>query len=217
MKPGQRRSKLTFHPMRNRIPLQLLGHDEYLEMRAGARVVEQDEHGEKVLLLPDGTYFKLFRRKRVLTSAAWKPYAQRFVENAAALHRLGIPCPQVLKHYRIPAISRDAVHYLPLEGETIRQVIAGGLGEERADALRHQLLEFIHHIHSLGIFFRSAHLGNIVLTPENTLGLIDISDLRISWFRLGRFRRRRNLRHVLRYRDDREWLRRSIEWARLDK
>jgi serine/threonine protein kinase len=203
--------------MKNRIPLQLLGHDEYLGMRAGARVIEQDQHGEKVLLLPDGTYLKLFRRKRVLTSAAWKPYAQRFVENAAALRRLDIPCPQVLKHYRIPAISRDAVHYLPLEGKTIRQVISDGLSEARATALRSQLLEFIKHIHSLGIFFRSAHLGNIVLTPEGTLGLIDISDLKISWFALGPFRRRRNLRHVLRCREDREWLRKSIDWAKLDQ
>ncbi|MCK9261609.1 MAG: toluene tolerance protein [Azoarcus sp.] len=203
--------------MKNRIPLQLLGHDEYLGMRAGARVIEQDEYGEKVLLLPDGTYLKLFRRKRVLTSAAWKPYAQRFVENAAALRRLDIPCPQVLKHYRIPAISRDAVHYLPLEGKTIRQVISDGLSEARATALRSQLLEFIKHIHSLGIFFRSAHLGNIVLTPEGTLGLIDISDLKISWFALGPFRRRRNLRHVLRCREDREWLRKSIDWAKLDQ
>ncbi|MGE0070494.1 MAG: hypothetical protein AB7S67_09735 [Thiomonas sp.] len=203
--------------MKNRIPLQLLGHDEYLGMRAGARVIEQDQHGEKVLLLPDGTYLKLFRRKRVLTSAAWKPYAQRFVENAAALRRLDIPCPQVLKHYRIPAISRDAVHYLPLEGKTIRQVISDGLSEARATALRSQLLEFINHIHSLGIFFRSAHLGNIVLTPEGTLGLIDISDLKISWFALGPFRRRRNLRHVLRCREDREWLRKSTDWAELDK
>jgi len=203
--------------MKNRIPLQLLGHDEYLGMRAGARVIEQDQHGEKVLLLPDGTYLKLFRRKRVLTSAAWKPYAQRFVENAAALRRLDIPCPQVLKHYRIPAISRDAVHYLPLAGKTIRQVISDGLSEARATALRSQLLEFINHIHSLGIFFRSAHLGNIVLTPEGTLGLIDISDLKISWFALGPFRRRRNLRHVLRCREDREWLRKSTDWAELDK
>ena len=217
MKPARSRSKLTLHLMRNLIPLRFLEHDTYIEIRAGARVVEQDEHGEKVLLLPDGTYFKLFRRKRLLTSAAWKPYAQRFVENAAALQRLGIPCPQVLAHYRIPSISRDAVHYLPLEGKTIRQVVANGLSEANAEAIRRQLLEFIHHIHSLGIFFRSAHLGNIVLTPENTLGLIDISDLKIGWFSLGPFKRRRNLRHVLRYQTDREWLNKSYEWAKLDK
>jgi hypothetical protein len=56
-----------------------LGHDDYLRLREGARVVEGDEFGDKVLLLPDGTYLKLFRRKRLVTSAAWKPYACRFV------------------------------------------------------------------------------------------------------------------------------------------
>ena len=203
--------------MKTRTPLQLLGHDAYLEMRAGARVIEQDGHGEKVLLLPDGTYLKLFRRKRRITSAAWKPYAQRFVENAASLHKLGIPCPQVIKHYRIPEISRDAVHYLPLEGSTIRQLISRGMSESSAAALRVQLHQFIRHIQSLGIFFRSAHLGNIVLTPDNTLGLIDISDMTISWLSLGPIRRRRNLRHILRDKNDRDWLSKSADWKKLCK
>lgn len=43
-----------------------LSHDAYLEMREGARVVEADRHGDKVLLLADGSYFKMFRRKRLV-------------------------------------------------------------------------------------------------------------------------------------------------------
>lgn len=202
--------------MKNPMPVHILEESDYLGMRQGARVVEQDEHGDKVLLLPDGTYLKLFRRKRLLTSAAWKPYARRFVDNAAALARIGIPCPTVIAHYRIPAIARDAVHYHPLEGQTIRQVVAAGLPADRAAKLRTRLLEFIHLLHSLGIFFRSAHLGNIVLTPDDRLGLIDISDLTVTWFRLGPFRRRRNMKHVLRYREDRDWLMQSPEWTRVD-
>lgn len=202
--------------MKNRTPLCILEHSRYLELRAGARVIEADEHGDKVLLLTDGTYLKLFRRKRLLTSAAWKPYARRFVDNAAALARIGIPCPTVITHYRIPSIGRDAVHYHPLEGHTIRQVIAAGMPDVRAKQLRARLLGFIHLLHSLGVFFRSAHLGNIVLTPDDRLGLIDISDLTITWLRLGPFRRRRNMKHVLRYREDREWLMQSPDWTSFD-
>ncbi len=38
-----------------------LTNKEYLEMRAGADVTAADEYGDKVLLLKDGTYLKLFR------------------------------------------------------------------------------------------------------------------------------------------------------------
>lgn len=203
--------------MKSATPTQPLEHTAYLSLRRNAQVIEKDGYGDKVLLLPDGTYLKLFRRKRLLTSAAWKPYARRFVENAAALARVGIPVPTVIAHYRIASISRDAVHYHPLPGRTIRQAIAAGLDMQQADELREKLLKFIHQLHNLGVFFRSAHLGNIVLTPDNTLGLIDISDLRITWFRIGPFRQRRNMKHVMRYREDREWLMLSPEWSRISR
>ena len=118
----------------------------------------------------------------------------------------------MIELYRIPSIDRDAVHYRPLDGMTIRQVIAADLAPERADELRIRLFQFISHLHRLGVYFRSAHLGNIVLTPTDRFGLIDIADLKIARFRLGPFRRRRNLRHVLRYAGDREWLQRDERW-----
>jgi hypothetical protein len=61
--------------------MQKLDHTAYLNMRDGAEVLEADRHGDKVLRLTDGTMLKLFRRKRVLSSALWAPYAQRFADN----------------------------------------------------------------------------------------------------------------------------------------
>ncbi|MNR48790.1 hypothetical protein D3C85_1680760 [compost metagenome] len=46
----------------------------------------------------------------------------------------------------------------------------------------------------------------MVLTPENTLGLIDIADLRAYHKPLRKGLRLRNFKHMLRYRQDREWL-----------
>jgi hypothetical protein len=46
--------------------LQTLSHDAYLALRADATVLERDLHGEKVLQLADGSYLKLFRRKRLI-------------------------------------------------------------------------------------------------------------------------------------------------------
>lgn len=202
--------------MKTTPPLRVLAHEDYLRLRQGARVMEADRFGDKVLLLADGSYFKLFRRKRLLSSAAWYPYARRFVDNARHLARLGIPCPLVLDLYRLPQIERDAVHYRALPGETIRRMVAAGIEDHQASELRQQLRQFIGHLHDLGIYFRSCHLGNIVLTPTGELGLIDIADLQVCRGRLGPLKRRRNYRHILRDARDRDWLAVGAEWKNLE-
>src|SRR5690606_11004632 len=124
---------------------------------------EADSHGEKVLLLADGSFLKLFRRKRLLSSALLWPYARRFASNARQLARLGVPTLQVIALYRLQEPARHLVHYRPLPGVTLRQI--------RRDALPcpaqlfEQLGGFVARLHQQGVYFRSIHLGNIVLTP----------------------------------------------------
>ncbi|UXZ96979.1 toluene tolerance protein [Pseudomonas phytophila] len=187
--------------------MQKLEHIVYLKMREGAVVLEADREGDKVLCLADGTMLKLFRRKRLLTSALWSPYAQRFADNCDALQAREIQCPTVRSVYRIPDIERDGVHYDPLPGRTVRQLI-----NENPEGLRAKLGEFVAHLHNQGIYFRSAHMGNIVLTPENTLGLIDIADMRAQREPLSKGLRLRNFKHMLRYKSDREWLLQNEEF-----
>lgn len=189
--------------MKDSTALLKLPYPLYLDMREGALVLERDRHGEKVLRLADGSFLKLFRRKRLISSAAWYPYAKRFADNALALSALGIPCPQVIAVYRIKEISRDAVHYRPLAGQTVRQLIQAG---SEPEGLHEHLLEFVARLHEAGVYFRSLHLGNIVLTPENQLGLIDIADLRAHGRPLFAFERRRNMAHLERDPQDMRWL-----------
>ncbi|NJD35710.1 MAG: toluene tolerance protein [Betaproteobacteria bacterium] len=183
--------------------MQTLSHDAYLALRANATVVERDLHGEKVLQLEDGNYLKLFRRKRLISSTAWYPYAQRFADNALTLEKRAIPCPSVIATYRIPGIKRDAVLYAPLAGRSLRQIIQSGEG---ASELRTALGKFIARLHSAGIYFRSLHLGNIVLSPSGNLGLIDIADLRARSGALSSYLRRRNMQQLYRDPQDRAWL-----------
>ena len=166
-------------PAKSEEVLKILDHEGFLALREGATVLEADFYGEKVLALADGRILKLFRRKRLITSAAWYPYAQRFADNCQGLAKRGIPCPEVLEVYRVPSISRDAVLYSPLAGKTIRQLIEAGMSEETALKLRSAVVSFINHLQGLGIYFRSLHLGNIVLTPSGTLGLIDVADMNL--------------------------------------
>ncbi|NMG77192.1 toluene tolerance protein [Aromatoleum diolicum] len=203
--------------MKTSPPLRILAHEDYLRLRQGARVMEADRYGDKVLLLADGSYLKLFRRKRLFSSAAWYPYALRFADNTRSLAQLGIPCPEVIELYRLPQIERDAVHYRALPGETIRRMVAAGIPDDQATNLRHQIRQFIDRLHDLGIYFRSCHLGNIVLTPEGELGLIDIADLQPCRSSLGALKRQRNYRHILRDARDRDWLVVSTEWQQLQR
>ncbi len=179
--------------------METISEDAYLRLREGAEAIERDGHGEKVLRLPDGGYLKLFRRKRLISSAAWYPYAQRFADNAAALQLRGIPCPEVIGVFRIPAIRRDAVRYRPLEGAIVRQAFKAGAAP--AD-LPERLGRFVAALHERGIYFRSLHLGNVVLTPAGELGLIDIADLRAHDRPLRPGERRRNLERLRRDPDD---------------
>ncbi|QLC73530.1 toluene tolerance protein [Pseudomonas sp. LPB0260] len=175
---------------------------DYATLRYGAEVLEADSFGDKVLRLRDGNFIKLFRRKRLFSSALIWPYAARFARNAKALAAAGIRCPTVLGVYRAHDIERDIVYYAPLPGQTLRQ-----LRESQApDQLHEDLGKFVAHLHDVGVYFRSLHLGNIVLTPEGELGLIDIADLRQYRHALGKSKRLRNLRHLFRDPADSQWL-----------
>ncbi|AQX61369.1 toluene tolerance protein [Pseudomonas syringae pv. actinidiae] len=185
------------------VSMQALDHAHYLDLVQGAEVLEADGTGEKVLRLCDGSMLKLFRRKRLVSSAAWYPYAQRFADNCVTLAQRAIPCPRVLTVCRIAEIERDAVHYDPLAGYTLRQLLGSALSD---DSLRTQLGRFIADLHEKGIYFRSAHLGNVILTPEGNLGLIDIADMKTYRRPLRKSLRLRNFKHMLRYQEDRQWL-----------
>lgn len=186
--------------------LKTLTQQDYLAMREGATVLEFDRLGDKVLKLADGTMLKLFRRKRLLTSALLFPYARRFVRNAAILAELGIPVPTVLAVWRQPELARDLVRYAPLAGTTLRALDRGGLAPEEKRRLRDELTRFVIHLHQKGIYFRSLHIGNVVVTPDGRFGLIDFSDLRVYPWALGKYLRARNMRRMLGIAGEADWV-----------
>lgn len=183
--------------------MQVIDQSTYEALRKDADVLEADGSGDKVLRLADGRMLKLFRRKRLLSSALFYPYAQRFADNTRALEQRHILCPKIIAVYRIPSIQRDGVYYSPLEGTTVRQLQNN---TDKDDALRFQLGGFIAQLHEKGVYFRSLHFGNVVLTPKHDLGLIDIADMRCQRRALSDSKRLRNFAHLLRYKEDRQWL-----------
>lgn len=186
---------------------QILKSEGLSRLTEGAAVLEQDRFGIKVLQLGDGSILKMFRVKRWFSSAIFRPYSLRFFRNAQRLSELGVPTLAPVALYRLSEKWKTAVQYEPLPGRTLRQVIDEGGGRDMALCLGH----FVAELHEKGIYFRSLHLGNIILTPEGTLGLIDVADTRFYKSRLSRSQRVRNLKHLCRLAPDRKKLR-SMGW-----
>jgi tRNA A-37 threonylcarbamoyl transferase component Bud32 len=169
----------------------------------GATVLEQDGFGIKVMRLPNQRILKLFRRKRLLSSQLWAPHAQRFAQNAKTLLAKGIPTIQVESVFTVNEINRQAVLYHELPGTTLRQWLREHNGDN-AEALIQQFGRFVAKLHAEGILFRSLHFGNVLVTPEQDLALIDIVDM--SFRHRGALttkQRIRNFNHIARYAEDR--------------
>lgn len=171
----------------------------------GAKTIEEDGLGIKVARLGDGDFLKLYRRKRLLSSDLWDLPAQRFADNAQGLLRLGITAPKVLDVLMISERRLSAVRYQPLPGDTLRNSLRQ-LDAEPRTALVKQFGTFLGGLHQLGVYFRSLHLGNVLLLPDGSFGLIDLSDMKLESRPLAPWKRRRNLQHILRYSEDIAWL-----------
>lgn len=176
-----------------------LTSEEFNNLTQNSIVLTDDEHGKKVLELNDQTIIKLFRVKRLISQAAVYSPARRFAKNVKKLIRLNIPTVSLIDIYNIKSIKRTAVHYHQLKGVTVREYLQSNPIDNEFLA---SLGQFLAQLHTRGIFFRSAHFGNIIVTPENQFGLIDVSDMSISHFSLGYIKRIRNLKHIFRLSED---------------
>lgn len=169
----------------------------FQQLTQGAQVIEEDSYGPKVYRFENGDYLKLFRRKRLLSSALLVPYSIRFWRNAQRLQQLGIPTVTPLELFKLPDAGWTAIRYKALAGVTLMSLHEQ---MQRSDAPRlEQLAELFKTLHQKGVYFRSMHLGNIVLTPSEQLGLIDIADLTFQSRPLSHHKAQRNLAHFERH------------------
>ena len=132
------------------------------------------------------------------------PYSERFASNSEQLRTLGIPTPHILGLYRLSDAS-SAVRYTPLPGLTLRQALQS-LDSSLRESLVERFGRFMAQLHERGVYFRSLHLGNVLLMDDGEFALIDVADLRIYPSSLRHALRQRNLRHMQRYPQDRNWL-----------
>jgi len=93
-----------------------------------------------------------------------------------------------------------------LPGQTLRQVMQSMGSPAVRQALVERFGKFLALLHDKGVYFRSLHLGNVLLMDDGEFALIDIADLHLYPSPLRIALRQRNLRHMQRYPEDRRWL-----------
>jgi len=175
---------------------ELLSQKTFEELLQGAAVLERDERGVKVLRLSDGDILKIFRVRHKISRARIYSYARRFCWNADRLAAKNVPTVQVKQLLHLEQSAETAVRYVPLAGETLRDIIKVRLLTlDEANKLG----KFIAQLHQSGIYFRSLHLGNIVLGKSAELGLIDVADISIYPWPLWCNTRARSFLHFHRY------------------
>ena len=158
-----------------------------------------------MLRLENGHFLKIFRARPFYTSGYFNPYSERFAVNSERLQAMGIPAPKILDLYLLTDGS-TAVLYEPLPGQTLRQVLQSMGSPSVRQALVERFGKFLAQLHKQGVYFRSLHLGNVLLMDDGEFALIDIADMRIFPSPLRITLRQRNLRHMQRYPEDRRWL-----------
>ena len=174
-----------------------MSQQEYDQLVKNSKVLEGDTWGLKVLETSDNKIHKIFRLKRLLSSAYFFPYAIKFKTNAQRLKKKGIVTVDVEKIVYCRAEQRHVLTYKKLSGETVNDLLAQG--EPLDDALIKKVIVYIAKLHKQGIYFRALHFGNILVQPNGQLALIDISDMQFRSFPLTGSQRIRNWRHLLKY------------------
>lgn len=152
-----------------------------------------------VVLHPDDTITKIWAiKKGFFSSATLNPYSRRFVNNATRLAKRGLVVPEVLNHARVKGSHIKIVTYRSLPGSSIRDLLKDAPREVDIPSLCAYILD----LHEKGILFRSIHLGNIILLPDGTYGLIDFTDVKYFNQPVSLDRRAANLAFPLRYPED---------------
>lgn len=198
MKPSKKPASVVWFARVNKmqtITLSKKAFDALVE--TSAVVSTHRDFGAKVFQLPDGDYVKVFNPKQGLTLRKFFPKYQKFIRNAQMLKKRSIPCPTVINIYYLNFRDAYAVRYKPLPGQDVRALVqASGPG-----MIEHSL-KFITQLHSLGVYFRGLHLGNLLQLDNGDFGLIDMTDLAFKPAPLNLWYRARNIAHLLNNRDD---------------
>jgi tRNA A-37 threonylcarbamoyl transferase component Bud32 len=172
---------------------------DYENIITNSSIIVEDQYGPTLLKLSNGNFAKLFRIKKVLSSAWIYPRSKRFVLNANKLEKLNIPTVKVIDFYKINDIKQGMVIYEPIKGVVLREALS--LSNDKKDMIK-LFAHFLADIHHKGVYFKALDFGNVICIEDNTLGLIDIDNMFFSKGFLPFKKRIKNLNHIFHYKED---------------
>jgi len=178
--------------------MRIVSGQELQDWLAHGRVLEKDSRGPKVVLLQNRLILKIFHTRRHRWFARINPPAKRFAQNAGTLKSLDISAPTIVETLWLDQNKGlSACTYRPLLGTSLEALLRKNPAE--IDPIIPALAAFILGLHRQGIYFRSLHLGNVLLLPEGGFGLIDFLDLVKKRGCLNSWEAKRNLNHLRSY------------------
>jgi tRNA A-37 threonylcarbamoyl transferase component Bud32 len=113
---------------------------------------------------------------------------------------LAIPSVEIKSLFHLEKGGHTAVLYQPIKGDSIRNL--ANKNPNRLQKTAKNFGEFLSILHAKGIHFHSLHTGNILLLPDNSYGLIDISDMTIYPWPLTCSTRLRSFKRLCKYQED---------------
>ncbi len=176
-----------------------ISENDFSKLIGEGKILERDTLGVKVYLLPGDRICKVFRCKRKFSSAQYYPYAQRFADNCKLLNDLAFKSVNVSEVYKVANTNLGLVLYSMLPGKTLRAFLKEGAA---CQTLIPKFIELVVELHKKGVYFRSLHFGNVIVSPEGDFCLIDVSDMTISGKSLMSLKRARNFKAIFRYTSD---------------
>jgi len=180
-----------------------MSKQEYSELIEKGDVLERDHRGVKVVEVSNGKIFKIFRLKRLFSSAYFFPYALKFKKNASELKKRGIETVEVDNILYCEEEQRHVLSYKKVLGLPIRSILE--IGKDNKTLLK-KFIRYVSLLHSKGIYFRSLHFGNVIVKPNGDFVLIDISDMLFFNKKLTINHRVRNWHHVIKNKFEREMI-----------
>ena len=187
---------LKFYFFVQRLMYSQISKREYRNLIDQNKILERDGWGIKVLETSDHKIFKIFRLKRLISSAYFVPHALRFKWNAYFLKKMGVESVVVDEIVYCREEQRHVLSYEKVPGQPIKSILERN--QDDKDLLK-KLIAFVAMLHDKGIYFRSLHFGNIIVKPNGDFVLIDITDMRFSPFKLSIKQRIRNWKHLIKY------------------
>lgn len=176
--------------------------DNFTSFRQESELLEKDGDFEKVFLFKKQFIIKIFRHRKIFSTSRIKNKAKKFRDNSIVLQQRGISCSEVCKIFNLTKPNkRQCIVYKYIDGETFHDVYINANIEDKELLLR-KFFDFFKLLHKKGIYFRSAHLANIIVRPDGSLALIDIGNIQFYRRSLSTFQVFRNFKAILRRKED---------------